>query len=160
MCYCPKDCIRSFESTRAICNRDPPWARPWTSLSRFACVKGQVWHWDLPSRAVWRRKCMCGGSISPGSGVLRCLMPLGHSPPRLSQHKFLEVPLAEERLISGRFLRRKPMVVAKVLQRNKTSGVYREENSCPRSQLRRSCRLRACSCDLPLDAGDPGMLMT
>lgn len=101
-----------------------------------------------------------GVALAQDQGSFRCLMPLGHSPPWLSQHKFLEVPLAEERLISGRFLRRKPMVVAKVLQRNKTGRVYREENSCPRSQLRRSCRLRACSCDLPLDAGDPGMLMT
>lgn len=56
--------------------------------------------------------------------------------------------------------RRKPMVVAEVLQRHRTSRIYREENSCPRSQLQRSCRLRACCCDLPSDAGDPGMLMT
>ena len=103
---------------------------------------------------------MCGGSVSPGSGVLRCLKPLGHSPPWLSQHKFLDVLSAEERLISGRFLRRKPMVVAEVLQRHRTSRIYREENSCPRSQLQRSCRLRACCWDLPSDAGDPGMLMT
>lgn len=40
----------------------------------------------------------------------------------------------EERLISGRFLRRKPVVVARVLQRNRTIRIYREENSCPRSQ--------------------------
>ena len=77
---------------------------------------------------------MCGGSVSPGSVVLWCLKTLGCSPPWLSQHKFLELLLAEERLISGRFLRRKPMVVAEVLQRNRTVRIYREENSCPGSQ--------------------------